>query len=124
MIYRKLVCARDQKFYDKIKAIYDEVKNKPYDINPIDWISSGIGIQLIDTKEKDSFWCSALIAYVYDKLGFIPKKVGWTLLTPKDLSSIGKIPFENCTLLTEVALKEPLPLITSITQSTNVVNKV
>lgn len=63
------------------KIIYD----KPYDINPIDWISALFRVNFTPKKEN-TFWCSALIGIIYNKLGIIKENIDWTIMRPSDFS--------------------------------------
>ena len=96
---RKLHCTRDNDFYQKIIKIHSAVHNIPYDLNPIDWIKAGLQLNTGNTQKKNTYWCSALVAYVYVQLGFLNKDIPWTILSPQDLSSSSnKLFFHNCVL--------------------------
>ena len=103
--YRKLDVNYEKRkeFNDKLKEIYQEIHDKPYNINPIDWIKGKIIINTNSFKNfKDqkttSFWCSSLIAYIYDKLELI-EDCPWTLIAPREFSGEGNlIKFKECCL--------------------------
>lgn len=96
---RKLHCTRDKKFYEKIIQIHSAVHNIPYDLHPIDWIKAYYQLDIGNTQKQNTYWCSALVSYVYVELGFLDKNLPWTLLSPQDLSSSSnKLKFINCTL--------------------------
>ena len=86
---------RNNDFYHKIKEIHDNVHNKPYDLDPFDWI---IGKLELDTNDKipikghikDKFWCSALVAFSYVKLGYLDKNLPWSFIAPNQFSSNDK----------------------------------
>ena len=96
---RKLHCTRDKKFYEKIIQIHSAVHNIPYDLNPIDWIKGYYKIDIGNTQKENTYWCSALVSFVYVELGFLDKHIPWTLISPKELSSSSnKLKFINCQL--------------------------
>jgi len=96
---RKLHCTRDKEFYEKIKHIHSAVHNIPYDLNPIDWIKADLQLDIGNTHKTNTYWCSALVTYVYVKLGFLDKNIPWSLISPQDLSSsCNKLKFINCIL--------------------------
>tara|TARA_B100001248_G_C27369852_1_gene451086 strand:- start:195 stop:818 length:624 start_codon:yes stop_codon:yes gene_type:complete len=89
--WRKLNCLRDDKFYLNIKMLYEDVRNILYDINPVDWFKAAFAIDIGDVHKKKTFWCSALVAYLYVKLGFLPECIPWTIITPNEFSSTGDL---------------------------------
>ena len=96
---RKLHCTRDKKFYEKIIEIHSTVHNIPYDLNPIDWIKGYFKINIGNTQKENTYWCSALVSFVYVELGFLNKNIPWTLISPKELSSSSnELKFINCKL--------------------------
>ena len=96
---RKLHCTRDKKFYEKIIEIHSTVHNIPYDLNPIDWIKGYYKLDIGNTQKENTYWCSALVSFVYVELGFLDKNIPWTLISPKELSSSSnELKFINCKL--------------------------
>ena len=83
----------------ELQNIHDVVHDKPYDIVPMDWIFE---IFKYDNKPQktDRFWCSALLGYIYTKLGFLDKNTDWSILNPGDFSYNGSLnnKFINCTI--------------------------
>ena len=69
--WRKLECNRDDSFYKRLDRVHMEVHNRPYDTNIIDWLKAASGVNIGDEKKTNTFWCSALIAYIYEEMGFI-----------------------------------------------------
>ena len=99
MYVRKLHCIRNKEFYEKIKHIHSSVHNIPYDLNPIDWIKAELHLDIGNAQKMNTYWCSALVTYVYVQLGFLNKTIQWSLISPCDLSSSSsKLTFINCTL--------------------------
>jgi hypothetical protein len=84
---RKLKCKRDKKFEETLCEIYNTIKNKPYNYNPMDWIEALLGFSFFDKQITTRFWCSALVAFVFVKLGLIQPTIEWSLVTPRDWSS-------------------------------------
>lgn len=86
---------------EKLKEIHDLVYDKPYDLNPFDWVDEMLGIA--PNKHSDRFWCSAFVGYVYVKAGILDPITDWTKLAPSDfaidaekLDYEGKNKLENC----------------------------
>jgi hypothetical protein len=89
---RHIECVRDDAFYTKFGNIYKEVHNKPYDIDIIDWITGRLNINFTipvepEFKRTDTFWCSALVAYILCELGLIDSNVNWSIIAPGDYGS-------------------------------------
>ena len=86
---RKLVCSNElyeQTFSDEnLKEIHKMVHNKPYDLNPLDWIGALFRFDIF-IKKTDRFWCSALVGAIYSKLGIISENIDWSILRPSDFS--------------------------------------
>ena len=95
--WRKLNCERGEFFDNEIKSIYESTRNIPYDINPMDWIKAGLKIDYGNTHKTTTFFCSALCAYIYVKLGLLPTNIPWTIISPQELSSTGDL--NNCFIL-------------------------
>jgi len=69
-----------------LNDVYSEVVNKPYDVDPIDWVEAFIGYDLEPQKES-RFWCSALVGCILTKMGVLDEDTDWSIMSPKDLSS-------------------------------------
>ncbi len=86
---------RDNLFKKKFKSIHDDTFKKPYDYSYCDWINTGLynlGCKCFyNHKHTNDFWCSALVAYFYTKMGWIDKNTDWSNITPADLSKINTI---------------------------------
>ena len=95
--YRKLFLEGE---LDKIKLarVHDEIHHHRYDLNIIDWLRAGI-YQLegnIDSNDKllknkniktpKEVWCSALIGYIFVKMGWMSSEIRWHFLSPEDWS--------------------------------------
>lgn len=89
-----------------IKEGYETVKKAMYDVNPCDWIEAVVDlnkplneINVRDHQKLNCFWCSALVAYIYLKIGFLEKNVPWSVISPSDFSYVNtRLQFINCTL--------------------------
>ena len=105
LYYRKLEdVERDHKFKEELIKAYQIVRDKPYDLNPIDWIKAKFDIDFGDVQETDTFWCSALISYLYIELGLLDKRLPWSLIAPRRFSAFENrcLTFNNCILKDEV----------------------
>lgn len=110
IMWRRLHIDRDEKFCQTIKDIHDVIHNKPYDINPKDWVESLFDIKLGNVQVTSRFFCSALVTYIYDKLGLVDKGTPWTIIRPKDLGTeniqTNRIKIINCILDKEIVIKK------------------
>lgn len=89
---RHIDTQRDETFYNKLSKIHKEIHNKPYDLDINDWLFAKINLILplpIETefKKTNTFWCSALISYIYSELDWIERDVNWTIMAPREFSS-------------------------------------
>jgi len=59
---------------------------RPYDLNPSDWEKALGRLEGRQESEQQSrsFWCSALVAYLFVELGLLDKSVPWTLVAPHE----------------------------------------
>jgi hypothetical protein len=69
-----------------MKEIHDCVFNKPYDIVVRDWIEAYCKKDP-DPQKISRFWCSALAAYIYTKVGLLDEKTDWSIIRPSFFSS-------------------------------------
>jgi hypothetical protein len=85
---------------DDLMNIYNVVRNKPYDINIIDWIAAALKINIKRTTKR--FWCSAFVGYIFWYLKYFKDDIDWTILRPSDFST-GYSPysFAHCSFLDE-----------------------
>jgi cell wall-associated NlpC family hydrolase len=90
VILRKLEGRKEFTFSDKImEEVHSVAYNKPYDIIPSDWISA-LFKKDAHPQKTDRFWCSALVGYIYTKLGILNHNTDWSILTPNDFSLSGQ----------------------------------
>lgn len=108
LYYRKLDYSRPTNFNNNIKNICADIYGKPYDFNIIDWIKAEFNIKFGNEKKTNTFWCSALVAYVYKQLGLIKDDISWTIISPKEFSFYEdnkSIKFYDCILEPEKYIK-------------------
>ena len=84
-----------------LEKIHKVVYDKPYDLVPTDWIEALLRKDL-RPKKTDRFWCSALVGYIYTKLGILPENTDWSILRPCDFSGENN----NITLTNNYTLKK------------------
>ena len=104
LYFRKLNCLRSNQFYKSFSQIHKKIHNKPYDLNILDWLKADLKIYIGNERKTNEFWCSALIAFVYNQLGFLNKDIKWTVVTPKEFSHYedpDNLKFKNCILQNE-----------------------
>ena len=68
----------------QLAQIRETVYDKPYDINPCDWLCAKL--RCGPRKTTNRFWCSALVAYILVQIGDIPM-CDWSEIRAQDLSS-------------------------------------
>lgn len=101
--WRSLECKRDADFYEKIKEIHSTVHNRLYDFIPTDWIKAMLHLYKGRTQRIKTFWCSALVSYIYTQLGFLDKDTPWSLISPEQLGTehSNTLTFKHCSLQKE-----------------------
>ena len=67
VFYRSIECPDSYFSNENLKAVHDVVYNKPYDINPIDWVEAFLQVDF-NPQKTDRFWCSALVGCIYSVL--------------------------------------------------------
>ncbi len=72
--------------HEKMKEIHSCVFNKPYDIVVRDWIEAYCKKDP-DPQKISRFWCSALVAFIYTKVGLLDEKTDWSIIRPSFFSS-------------------------------------
>lgn len=72
--------------HEKMKEIHSCVYNKPYDIVVRDWIEAYCKKDP-DPQKISRFWCSALAAFIYTKVGLLDEKTDWSIIRPSFFSS-------------------------------------
>ena len=87
---RRLTTTRDDNFDHLLSDIHSKVRDIPYDLNLRNWWIAGmyhIGVSKQMVKRHvDSFWCSALVSYLYKELKLIDQSIDWSNMAPSDLA--------------------------------------
>ena len=94
---RHLTCERNYEFYETLVKVHKQIHNKPYDVNPWDWLSAEYNLwsplpEDARYKQTKSFWCSALVSYLFCQWGFL-ESVNWSLIAPREFSEQSKLRF-------------------------------
>ena len=89
---RTIHCERNAAFYQTLTELHKEIHNKPYDMNPWDWLCAKYNMMCpLPTdpayQTTKRFWCSALVSYLFCHLGIIEKDINWSLVAPREFSS-------------------------------------
>jgi hypothetical protein len=87
-VYVRKLKGHNRDLFNKtnFKKIHRIVSNKPYDLNPKDWINAWMNYDA-EPQKTDRFWCSALVGLVLVKLGVLDEHTDWSVLKPCDFSS-------------------------------------
>ena len=106
---RKLKCERNKEFYELLAKVHETTYNKPYDFYPKDLIETIIQKKTnTNFQNTNRFICSALLAFTYVKLGFLPSTTQWTIATPKmfgtEKNNTQEFEYTNCNVLPEEQL--------------------
>lgn len=91
----------------KFREVYDLIYDKPYDLNPIDWIQAECKLKnRINGENTKSFWCSSLMGFIFNKMEWMEHSEDWSLLSPNDWTyyNRNKIKLINCELSKESKL--------------------
>ena len=101
--YRKLKYDLTSFSKENLDKVHDVVYDKPYDINPVDWINAALKKEGKHPQNTTTFWCSAFVGYIYTQCGIIGGSTDWTILSPNDFSQSGaNLAFiNNCSLCLE-----------------------
>ena len=91
--YRKLNKDRNETFIDLYNKSYIIVKDKPYDINPLDWYKAEFDLKKGNVQKTNTFFCSALVSFMLVSLNILPRDTDWTIMRPKDLGTEKRIRF-------------------------------
>ena len=84
--YRKLQCKiRDPAtdLHQKILSVHKEIYDKPYDDKFFDLLRAAVDVEIGDCQSIKAFFCSALVAFIYTKLGLLPATTDWSIVQPK-----------------------------------------
>jgi hypothetical protein len=100
LYYRRLETEKNEDFYVKLKDCIKHTEGNKYDLNPLDWFKAEFQLDIGDTRKENTFWCSALVGYVYCHMGFIDKDISWSILPPRKFSHYenDRLTYSNCSL--------------------------
>ena len=100
LYYRRLETEKSEDFYNKLKDCIKHTEGNKYDLNPLDWFKAEFQLDVGDTRKENTFWCSALVGYVYCHMGFIDKDISWSILPPRKFSHYenDRLTYSNCSL--------------------------
>ena len=116
---RHLTAIRDQRFYQILGSVYNEHAQDPYDFHLLDWMEAKMMLDdgwktahcifpWNNVKNNHAFWCSALLAFIFCRLGFFenPDNIPYTLISPKDWGSASEtLKFKACKLGAEIEIR-------------------
>ena len=102
---RKIECDKNLFSDENLNKVHEVVKDKPYDIVPLDWIEALFQKDLSPQKTS-RFWCSALVGYIYTKCGLLEPESDWSIMRPNDFSLSGEnLKFKENVKLSDSILK-------------------
>jgi hypothetical protein len=106
LYYRQLEANKSNTFTSVLTECINHTEGDKYDLDPIDWVKAEFGINKGDVQKENTFWCSALVAYVYCKLGFLDSSIPWTIIPPRKFSYYenDRLTYYNCTLHPELLI--------------------
>lgn len=85
--YRKLHCNRNEEFYKKLTHAHTIIHDKPYDDNPLHWVRAKYKLEIGNLQNENTFFCSALVSFVYMTLGLLPLDTKWSTIEPCQLGT-------------------------------------
>ena len=104
---RRLTTNRNTEFYKKLDHAHTLVHDIPYDFNIKHWLVSafyhwGIWDQKVK-RHTNSFWCSALVGFLYVNMDLLPKDFDWSNWAPCDFSE-NRFTLINNSALSDITL--------------------
>jgi hypothetical protein len=97
MYYRHLKINRNDEFMKNIKYLISTIENASYDFTISSWkeltesVILGKNEEIKEIENNTQFVCSAMVAYIFNKLGLI-KFANWKTITPEFFAKV-KIDF-------------------------------
>jgi hypothetical protein len=70
--------------------VHEAVHGLAYDARPTNWVLAALhawGLPCAAPRHQDTFWCSALAAFVYVKAGLLPAATDWSTVSPGGLAA-------------------------------------
>ena len=80
---KQLKIGREKLTIDVLTKIHKIVYEKPYDLNPIDWLEAYLRKDF-SSRKTDRFFCSAFIACIYTEAGILEPNTDWSIIRPSD----------------------------------------
>ena len=72
-------------------AVHEKVHGLGYDARPTNWLLAALyawGFPCAAPRHQDTFWCSALAAFVYVQAGLLPETTDWSTISPAGLAAM------------------------------------
>ena len=80
---KQLKIGREKLTINVLTKIHKIVYEKPYDLNPIDWLEAYLRKDF-SSRKTDRFICSAFIACIYTEAGILEPNTDWSIIRPSD----------------------------------------
>ena len=89
VFYRKLLVSDDVRAAMKKQLIdvYNEIQDRAYDAEVRDLLRVALDADVGDCQRTNKFFCSALVSYVFVKMGLLTDDIKWDLIRPKDYAT-------------------------------------
>jgi hypothetical protein len=71
--------------------VWNTIKDKTYDDNVWDLMKVLFQIKWGNDNRYDKFFCSALVAFLYERFGYFRHEIQWDLIEPKDFDNTGRV---------------------------------
>ena len=89
----------NQDAHENFYKAFETAHGKPYDTNWCSWAGVGCGSffrcmccsRWSTPKTTETFWCSALVAFMYAQMGWFDQKLDWSCQTPENLAEADAI---------------------------------
>jgi hypothetical protein len=108
--WRRLTTDRNEEFDQILTEVHKLTHDKGYDFDPDDWVKAYFDWHHGDEQKENVFICSALVAFLYDRMGFLKKPVEWTIVRPVDWGTEyppedRRVHIDNCQLDKEIQIR-------------------
>ena len=71
--WRHINCVRDEEFYQNLIEAHSVAHNRPYDLDPFDWIKAKFKLRIENVRRKDTFLLFCISFIYLCKIRFIKK---------------------------------------------------
>lgn len=108
-VYHLPIITPHLKRFEALEKIYAKTQDRLYDFSPISIIRNvGRSWFSCHVRQKERFFCSAYIAFVYEKLNLIAPGVDWTIIQPRDLvETTGYLKWRDCAFAPITLIPKP-----------------